>query len=90
MTENSLKNQSGTDWPRLEALDDADIDTSDIPPLGEDFFATAHVRRPGEKIPLTLQLDPDVVNWFKNLGEGYQSYINEVLKTYVNAQKNGS
>ncbi len=30
-----------TDWERLAKLNDSDIDTSDIPPLGEDFFRRA-------------------------------------------------
>ena len=29
---------SGTDWDRLGRMDDKDIDTSDIPELGDDFF----------------------------------------------------
>lgn len=29
---------SGTDWKRLAKTDDAQIDTSDVPELGDDFF----------------------------------------------------
>lgn len=30
--------QNISDWDRIAQLDDADIDTSDIPPLDEQFF----------------------------------------------------
>jgi len=30
---------SRTDWKRIDALRDGDIDYSDIPKLGKDFFA---------------------------------------------------
>ncbi len=36
-----MSETSKTDWERLAKLDDSDIDTSDIPPLGEDFFRRA-------------------------------------------------
>ena len=36
---------------------------------------------------MTLRLDQDVVTWFKGTGEGYQTRINAVLRSYVEAQK---
>jgi hypothetical protein len=35
---NAMKNTSKTNWAKLDALSEAEIDTSDIPPLTEDFF----------------------------------------------------
>jgi hypothetical protein len=32
---------SATDWARIDALTDETIDTSDIPPLSDAFFARA-------------------------------------------------
>lgn len=34
---------------KLDAMRDEDIDTSDIPELGEDFWKDVRLRRPGEK-----------------------------------------
>lgn len=34
-----MKTTSCTDWTRFDALTDEEIDTSDIPPLDEEFFA---------------------------------------------------
>lgn len=82
-----MKNQSQTDWERLEQMTDEEIDTSDIPPLDEEFFANAQIRLPARKIPITIRLDPDVLSWFRSLGKGYQTHINNVLRMYMEAQK---
>ena len=58
---------SKTDWERLAKLNDSDIDTSDIPPLGEDFFRGAELMtmhnppHPGEFIAETY-LDPNGIS----------------------------
>jgi uncharacterized protein (DUF4415 family) len=61
---------------------DARIDTSDIPPLGNDFFATA-ARNPFYR-PLkqstTVRLDADIVAWLKAQGPGYQTRLNAILR----------
>ena len=87
MSKNVLKNQSQTDWERLEQMTDEDIDTSDIPPLDEAFFANAQLRLPARKVPITIRLDPDVLSWFKGFGKGYQTHINQVLRMYMEAQE---
>ena len=38
-----------TDWNRLDAMTDDDIDTSDIPMLDQNFFKNAKVVMPPEK-----------------------------------------
>ena len=69
---------------RLAAMSDEDIDTVDIPEAPPESWAFA--RRPGLyrpiKKPVTLRLDADVVEWFKEraAGRGYQSEINRVLR----------
>lgn len=80
-----MKKQSRTDWNRLNILQDKDIDLSDSPELGADFFKEA-VPWPGNKRQITLRLDPDIVEFFKSQGRGYQTAINNVLHNYVQAQ----
>lgn len=80
----NMKKQSKTDLARLRAMKDEDIDTSDIPELTDDFFKKA-VLWPGTKKQITLRLDPDVIDFFKKQGRGYQSTINKVLRKYVEA-----
>jgi uncharacterized protein (DUF4415 family) len=35
------------------------------------------------KRPVSIRLDADVVAWFKRFGKGYQTRINEVLRSYM-------
>jgi uncharacterized protein (DUF4415 family) len=63
-------------------MKDEEIDYSDIPELTDDFFKQA-VLWPGKKKQVTLRIDPDVIEFFKKQGKGYQSMINAVLRKYV-------
>ncbi|MES2212265.1 MAG: BrnA antitoxin family protein [Pseudomonadota bacterium] len=63
------------------------IDYSGIPETDETFWTNAKVNLPKTKKSLTLRLDPDVINWFKKNGKGYQTKINAVLKAYVEAHE---
>jgi uncharacterized protein (DUF4415 family) len=65
---------------------DRDIDYSDIPELGPDFFANA-IFWPGPKKQITLRIDPDVLNFFRKQGRGYQTAMNAVLRKYMEAQE---
>ena len=82
----NTKRQSRTDWKRIDAMRDEDIDFSDIAKLGPDFFANAIVW-PGTKEQITLRLDPDVLKFFRKQGRGYQTTINAVLRKYMEAQE---
>jgi hypothetical protein len=46
MNETNLKRRSETDWKRIEAMTDEAVDTSDISPLTDSFFAEAKWRLP--------------------------------------------
>lgn len=61
MNAQDLKKPSETDWERLSEMSDEEIDTSDIPPLDEKFFANARLRVPGQKVSVTLDVDADVL-----------------------------
>ncbi len=84
---NSTERRSRTDWKRVDATKDSDIDYSDIPRLSPDFFANA-ILWPGRKKQITLRLDPDVIAFFRKTGKGYQTTINAVLRKYVEGSKN--
>ena len=83
---NNTKRRSRTDWKRIDALQDKDIDYSEIPKQGPDFFANA-ILWPGPKKQITLRLDPDVLAFFRKAGKGYQTSINAVLRKYVEVAK---
>jgi uncharacterized protein (DUF4415 family) len=82
----TTKTRSKTDWKRIDSLRDEDIDYSDIPRLGPNFFANA-ILWPGPKKQITLRLDPDVIAFFRKTGRGYQTTINAVLRKYVEGSK---
>jgi len=82
MNEKDLRKKSQTDWARIDAMRDEDIELADIPELDEAFFKNAVIRLPEKKVPVTIRLDREVLEWFKAQGKGYQSRINALLKAY--------
>ena len=50
----------------------------------------AELRMPLLKQQITLRLDPDVIDWFKRTGKGYQSRMGAVLRSYVEAKRKRS
>lgn len=87
MNEDVLNKNSNTDWARLAAMTDDDIDTSDIPPLADDFFVNGELRLPKQKPMISIRVDADVLTWYKAQGPGYQTRINAVLRLYMEGQK---
>jgi len=87
MSGKTSKSGSATDWDYLASESDKGIDFSDIPRLGPDFWRKATLRIPQRKDSVTLRLDHDVLEWFRGKGRGYQTRINAVLRTYVNAAR---
>ena len=86
MNENNMKNPSKTDWSRIDTLTDEAIDTSDIPPLTETFFARAEIRHPRRTVTVTLPVDAEVWEWFKAQGQEYEQCINIALRIYAESQ----
>jgi uncharacterized protein (DUF4415 family) len=41
----------------------------------------------GVKQIVTIRLDVDMLEWFKSAGPGYQTRINQVLRTHMDAQR---
>lgn len=87
MNASNLKKPSETDWARIDEMKDEEIDTSDIPPLDETFFAGANLRLPENKVAVTVSVDADVLEWFKAQGEEFQKRINAALRIYAEAHK---
>ena len=77
--------KSKTDWKRLQAMKDKDVDTTDIPAIDPGVFKRMEVRMPQNKELVSLRIDPDVLGWFRSQGSRYQTRINAVLRSYVQA-----
>ena len=82
-----MKKQSQTDWARVDALTDDEIDLSEVPELDESFFASAILRMPRSPIAVTLHVDPEVLAWFKAQGEAYEDRVNAALRIYAEAHE---
>ena len=86
MSDNALTPTSRTDWSRVAALSDAEIDISDVPPLDDAFFARAAVRMPNRPMAeVTLHIDPLILRWFQSQSTQYERLINAALRIYVEA-----
>lgn len=91
MKKKATSKKSRTDWERVKATTDKDIDLSDNPELTPEMFARAVVRRGLKPVlrkhQITLRIDGDVLEWFKKQGQGYQTLINSLLRAYMEAHK---
>ena len=67
----------------LAALPDDQIDTSDAPFRPDAVWVKA-VDFPHAKKLISLRIDEDVIEFFKQAGSRYQTRINAVLRSYVN------
>ena len=86
----SGRSEHGTDWDALAALTDEDIDRAIAADptaaraLTREWFEHAERVRPGQKRPIYIRLDRDVLDYFQQDGaRGYQSRINAALRRYV-------
>ena len=91
MSKESTSKESLTEWDRLDAIQDEDIDLSDAAEITPEMFAKAVVRRglkpPPNKRQITIRLDADVLKWYRAQGEGCQTRINALLRAYMEAHQ---
>ena len=92
MKRKSISKTSKTDWVRLKAMADHDIDFSEIPQVTAMQLAGAQFRVGGKpvvksKIRVNLLLDAEILAYFKaqsrQLGINYQAVINDTLKASI-------
>ena len=71
----------------LANLPDEEIDFSDIPYNPNAEWVKAVPLKTKQKQQVTLRLDKDILDFFKKTGKGYQTRLNAVLRTYMEAQQ---
>ena len=87
MKKSTTSKRSGTDFKRLDAMRDEDIDFSDIPEITSEMLARSVVRpglsvtHPREKF--TVKLDRDLAKWYRDMGADSNVIINFVLRRYM-------
>ena len=95
-SETKMNTRSRTDWERLDAMTDEDIDTSDIPPMTEEQFARSEWRFPSSTqaglappaaVTVEVIVDGDTLVWFQSQGQDYQQRMRAALRLYAEAHK---
>ena len=72
---------------QIAAVQDKNIDFSDIPELDETFWREAELVEPDLTEQITMRVKRSVLEYFKASGKGYQTRINRVLESYVRAHR---
>ncbi|MCE2414862.1 BrnA antitoxin family protein [Candidatus Poribacteria bacterium] len=67
----------------MESLREDAIDTPEIPELDDDFWENAQSIVPENY----LQIEHEILEWFKGRGQDYHTRINIVLRTYMDAHR---
>ena len=62
-------------------------DPDAAPELAAAWFRRAKMVVPEPKQAVSIRLDRDVMKWFRRQGRGYQTRINAVLRSYVDAHR---
>lgn len=86
MKKSPTSKKYGTDFERLDAMTDEDIDCSEIPPITPEMFARGVVvpplkdREPREE--MTVKIDRDLAAWYRDRG-GVGGIINFLLRRHM-------
>ena len=70
------------------AGDDSGINFEDIPHLtAEQLARMVRLRDVRPKVPVSVRLDPRVLDWLKSKGEGHLTRINDILMNLMEAER---
>jgi uncharacterized protein (DUF4415 family) len=69
------------------AGDDSDINFDDIPELTDEQWAGMVRFRDRKKVPVSVRLDPQVLEWLKAKGQGHLTRINDILANVMEAEQ---
>ncbi len=85
MKEKVMNTTSKTNWAKVDSLSEEEIDTSDIPPLTEEFFSKSRWWKPVEPLNAFVQIDPKTLAWFQSQGDDYEKKMAAALRIYAEA-----
>jgi len=84
------RRKSETDWARLDALTDEEIEASiaNDPDWSDDWnWGEAILVMPPKKKAISIRVDEDVLDYFRKEGAGYQRRMNAVLRSYMQQKR---
>ena len=83
-----------TDWERVDGMSEGEVEAAapadaDNRPWTEEELRSARLVMPEErsKVPISLRLEAEVLDYYREGGKGYQSRINAVLRAYVRSRR---
>ena len=89
----ALQKDSKTDWEHLRREQAAglepEIDPDENDPSAIDW-SKAKLVVPPRKTLVSIRVDDDVLAFFKSQGRGYQTRMNAVLRSYMDAKQAGA
>lgn len=86
------RGEDRTDFARIDAMTEEELeraiaedpDWRDVP---RDWYRGAEAVMPRGKVPVSIRLDADLVEFFRGQGRGWQTRINAVLRAYADAKR---
>ncbi|MDR1489186.1 MAG: BrnA antitoxin family protein [Desulfovibrio sp.] len=88
-----MNKQDKSMWDKVAAMSDEQAEVAamsdpDNAPTDAMFWVDVDMQEPdARKVPIHIRVAPDVLDFFKKDGPGYQTRINRVLEQYVNWQQ---
>ena len=79
------RGEGKTDWGRLRREAAAGLEPERDPDEGGFDWSRARVDMPRPKQVISVRLDADVLDFFRAGGRGYQTRINAILRSYMEA-----
>ena len=97
MSSHDIKTRQWTDRERRAlrkashaqaAGSDAGINLADVPSLtGKQLSHLVRLREARRKVPVSVRLDPQVLDWLRAKGEGHLTRINDILVNLMEAER---
>ena len=77
------------DWAKQEKFDVCFFDVSPVnTALYDEFFEKATLQIPAAQAKNIIQLEPDIIAWFKTQNKDYQTAINQLLRRHIESSSN--
>jgi uncharacterized protein (DUF4415 family) len=91
-TRHSKERRKGkTDWARVLAVSEKELERSIASDRDSDVagldWTQARLSMPQRKESVHLRLDPDVLAWYRQQGQGYLTRMNAILRAYMDAHR---
>jgi uncharacterized protein (DUF4415 family) len=89
------RGETKTDWARVNAMTEEEVERNALEEnrrlgIPDDWYKDAYAVYPVEKERITIRIDRDVLQYFRDQGKGYQSRMNAVLRAFMSAERQNS